>query len=371
MSYKASKSKSQGRKSWSISFRHPMRVDAAGKPGLKIRRGLGTDNEQLAEELVVQMNQLLSDQQWWNIGALEKAHVKFDERIVSAFYDELAPSLFNDPWEIREKFMPLPTKEEGYAKIQLLGTTGAGKTTLLRQLIGSHPEYDRFPSTSISKTTVCDMEIILSQEPQYEAVVTFFPSEKIRLYIEECVMNAGKSHAYGERQQEVVRHLLEHTDQRFRLSYLLGSYTAISSSRINEIDNDVLDSDMDEIEDIDYVDPDIVNGIELSSENRKNMKYILEGFIQKIQTESLDAWIELKELLRDEKGSLTAEDEETMEILFEEHWREKDSFYEIVDAIFEEVESKFDYLKYGSWQYNYHDWPQILHGYLQAKAFYL
>ena len=40
--YTASKTRAQGRPGWTVSFRHPLRNDRKGKPGLKMRRGLGT-----------------------------------------------------------------------------------------------------------------------------------------------------------------------------------------------------------------------------------------------------------------------------------------------------------------------------------------
>jgi hypothetical protein len=51
--------------------------------------------------------------------------------------------------------------------------TGAGKTSLLRQLIGSDPDEDRFPSTAPAKTTIADIEVI-QDEGDFEAAVTFF-----------------------------------------------------------------------------------------------------------------------------------------------------------------------------------------------------
>ena len=55
--YTASKSRSQGRRFYSIIFRHPIRKDSGGKSGLRIRRGLGTSNHKRADELVTEMNQ--------------------------------------------------------------------------------------------------------------------------------------------------------------------------------------------------------------------------------------------------------------------------------------------------------------------------
>ena len=49
--YSVSKSRSN-RPGWSVSFRHPLRNDARGKPGLRIRRGLGTTDDAEADKLV-------------------------------------------------------------------------------------------------------------------------------------------------------------------------------------------------------------------------------------------------------------------------------------------------------------------------------
>ena len=76
--YKASLSRSQGRESWSIIFRHPLRKDVKGKEALRIRRGLGTTDENKAKELVSQMNELLDNDSYWNINAKPLAKKQYD-----------------------------------------------------------------------------------------------------------------------------------------------------------------------------------------------------------------------------------------------------------------------------------------------------
>ena len=49
--YSASLSQSQGRSGFSIIFRHPARLDAVDKPGVRVRRGLGTRDRVEAERL--------------------------------------------------------------------------------------------------------------------------------------------------------------------------------------------------------------------------------------------------------------------------------------------------------------------------------
>src|SRR5205807_10336531 len=103
--------------------------------------------------------------------------------------------------------------------ILFVGTTGAGKTSLLRQLIGSDPDIDRFPSTAPAKTTIADIEVI--QAPgAFEAVVTFFSEFQAQANIEECVMDAALAILENAPMDKVAERFLNHRDQKFRLSYL-------------------------------------------------------------------------------------------------------------------------------------------------------
>lgn len=87
-SHSASKTRS-GRPGWSVTFRHPLRRDARGRPGLKIRRGLNTTDDALADELVGQLNILLADRSWWSADRRREAEQEFSPQIVSAFFDGL------------------------------------------------------------------------------------------------------------------------------------------------------------------------------------------------------------------------------------------------------------------------------------------
>ena len=86
--YTASKSRSN-RPGWSVTFRHPLRTDARAKAGLKMRRGLGTADDGEANQLIAEMNVLLSDPSWWNAAKRAEAERIFSSVIVSAFYDEI------------------------------------------------------------------------------------------------------------------------------------------------------------------------------------------------------------------------------------------------------------------------------------------
>ena len=124
---------------------------------------------------------------------------------------------------LREAAIPLPESgPDGYRRVLFLGTTGAGKTTLVRQLIGTDPLKERFPSTSTAKTTIHDTEIVLA-EADWRAVVTFASSDEVREYLNECISAAVLAAAKRADDAEVLRRLLNHVNQRFRFNYVLGN----------------------------------------------------------------------------------------------------------------------------------------------------
>jgi hypothetical protein len=86
-------------------LRHPVLPASDGKPGKRIRRGLGTSDRDEAQRLVDQANVILSDDSLWTQGAREFAEKSFDHRIVKAFYDDL--SRLKDGWAL-ENVIGLP-----------------------------------------------------------------------------------------------------------------------------------------------------------------------------------------------------------------------------------------------------------------------
>src|SRR5262245_16325727 len=195
--YYASLSQSQGRSGYSVIFRHPARLDdATGKPGVRVRRGLGTRDKAEAERLCSQLNELLAEPRYHDPAARAEAEHRFDSLIVEIFFHKMIPEQL-DFAILREEIIPLPLSEpEGYRRVLFLGTTGAGKTTLVRQLIGTDPTVERFPSTSTAKTTIHDSEIVLDDGP-WRAVVTFVPSDEVREYLTECISAAVLTAARG------------------------------------------------------------------------------------------------------------------------------------------------------------------------------
>lgn len=217
--YKATVSQAPGREAWTITFRHPNRLASDGKP-LKMRRGLGTADESEARRLGQQMDELLADQSLWPPAARTTSERRFDERIVRAFYDSLMPST-EDLFQLRNELLPLPGAKEGYRKVLLLGPTGSGKTTVTRQLLGTKPRTEKFPSTSAGRTTFADTELVMAHG-DFHAVVTFIAEDEAREYVEDCLAAAASEIHRGSDVDKVLDALLVHVEQRFRMNYLLG-----------------------------------------------------------------------------------------------------------------------------------------------------
>ena len=354
-SYKAALSRSQGRGSWCVIFKHPLKSTKDGKPGLRVRRGLGTDDQEQAQKLVDQLNEILTDEKMWSPTEKNRAEQNYHPKVVSAFYDNLTPET-RDPWAIREKILPLPPKEKNYVRTLMIGTTGAGKTTVVRQLIGTDPEKERFPSTSAAKTTISNIEIITHSESPFKAVVSFFDKNYVRRHIEECVLSAVKAHLETEDINEVENKFLVHSEQRFRLSYLLGSTKSLSTQDEDEVtdDEDYIDEDIIDDEDLE---DDSDDTSELSHEEKDILLSKLTDFIGRIK--SLSEWAR-EEFAKDVDVNLesaTKEDLEALDELIEEKLDDKEDFQSLVDDLFDTVEDKFDYLTTGSLTKDKSRWP--------------
>lgn len=347
--FSASMSRSQGRKSWCVIFRHPLRTGSDGRPGLRVRRGLGTDDEVKARELVTQMNALLADSSFWRLSARADASRKFDKRIVATFYDNIKTKT-EDPWVVREEVIPLPTDKDGYAKVLFVGATGAGKTTLLRQLIGSHPERDRFPSISTAKTTIFDTEIVLSPS-EYRCVVSFLPRDRVRSYIEECVVAAVSAAAEGSPQETTLRRLLEHSEQRFRLSYLLGTLTKSQNGEDEDIEDDEFDAEMLRENTDDGEPPEVEEKQRILMENR------LRGFLKRVIDIATNLRGDLAEQLEVDPANLKHDEHDAFLELVEDLLYDSERAQSLIDDILDEVESKFPLLEEGTYECERLDWP--------------
>lgn len=352
MAYTASKSPTQGRPGFSISFRHPCRNDSKGKTGLKMRRGLGTVNPVEAEALVAQMNQLLSDEVWWNAAKYPEALRTFDQRIVDAFYDGLQAGV-PDSYDLRNVELPLPDSASGYAKVLFVGTTGAGKTALLRHLIGSDSDKDRFPSTSAAKTTISDIEVI-PKDGAYRAAVTFFSDVIIQTNIEDCVLNACGAVWERMPEEKIADRFLHHPDQRFRLSYVLGSWR--KNKAIEQPTDDWDFGEFDSAAVAAAADDEAVPAAEAVE-----MQARLEQYVQRITDfAKLKADAISNELLP-EPMSASLEDRDAAAEIFLGELFEDESFNEIVQDVMDDILHRFDLLSIGkkSYRNGSSKWPTM------------
>jgi hypothetical protein len=337
--YTASKTPTKDGTAWVISFRHPLRKDARGKQGRKIRRGLGTSDETRAQALINEMNILLGDPAWHSIAKRPDAERRFDSVIVRAFYDDIesAPS---NTWEIRNEILPLPSAEEGYAKVLMVGTTGAGKTSLLRHLMGSHPERDRFPSTSASRTTISDIEVITAASTPYRAVVTFFNEWAVHTNVHECVADACAALWDDLTDDKLAERLLTHRDLRFRLGYIVGSWRQSPPSATKAADDWDYDPDAGES----AATPDDTDGALPTAAEIGRMQDILGSWLARIRKLSVEAKQRLQAELNVDFDELTGQDKEAAQDIFEDHVQALPDFDDLVNDIMDEIRLRFDAL---------------------------
>ena len=341
--YKATLSGEEGRSGWCVIFRHPVRKNADGS-AVRIRRGLGTRERGEAEKLVGQLNQILGDRDFWTPTAKAKAETMFNQKVVNAFYDNFLPAT-QDAWALRDQVIPLPGREDGYARARFLGTTGAGKTTLLRQVIGIDPKKERFPSTSTAKTTVCDIEVVIAPGP-FKAVITFFPREHVRLHIEECALSAAAAIVFEKGgTATAASRLLEHSEQRFRLSYLLGNVRR----------------DEEELSDDGEAEDESANNEagEVSEAEREAMTLQIEGYVERIQNMAVEIARKLEKELGVRLSRTEGEDENAFQELFEDNLKQHEDFHALADQIMDAVEDRFELLDAAGFQRDRNEWPML------------
>ena len=349
--YSASKALVKDGTGWVMSFRHPLRKDPRGKQGRKVRRGLGTANEAIAQQLVDEMNILLSNTNWHSIAKKPEAERQFDSIVVRAFYDDIESSPSNS-WEIRNSALPLPSADEGYTQGMLVGPTGVGKTSLLRALIGLHPKRDRFPSTSASRTTISDIEIITSEDSTYQASVTFFNEWTAHTNVHECVADACAALWEETSDDKLAERLLTHRDLRFRLGYIIGSWRQSRGSSGSSGDDWAYDPD--EVEEPAEDD----DGAFPTDADYQRMHRTLEGYLERIRSLAAAAKQQIQADLEVELSTLNGQDKEAAQDLFEDIVQTLPDFDELVSDIMDEIRQRFNALKPETLSTHPNGWPQ-------------
>lgn len=344
-SYQATKTRSN-RPGWSVIFRHPKRSDSRGRPGLKIRKGLKTKDDDEADRLVGQLNELLKDERWWAIDRRKEAELKFEEVVVKIFFDGMEAGKLSSV-DARDEKIPLPTQEEGYSHVMFTGTTGAGKTTLLRHFIGSDHEVDRFPSTSTARTTTADIEIVTADGP-FEAVVTFMPEHEVRAHIDECLEEACLAAIQQKAEEKVVAALLTHREQRFRLSYVIGHWGDWEAPG-----DDDFSFDDEPIEDS-IEDGELVPADELTR-NREG----LVDFLLRVKELAKKVGARVDEDLGNLSSQENPDDRATWLEIFGDALYEEEEFGKLALDIMEDVEDRFELVETGEFEKGPTGWPSI------------
>jgi hypothetical protein len=344
-SYTATKTRSS-RPGWSVIFRHPLRRDTRAKLGLKVRRGLNTTDDYEADELVAELNTLLSDRAWWSADRRADAERLFKPQIVSAFFDgiEVGPS---DSAQLRGRHVPLPSREEGFAHVLMAGTTGAGKTTLLRHGIGSSHDGDRFPSTSTARTTIAETEIITDDGP-YKAAVTFMSEFEVRAHIDECIEAACLSAVEGQDDTKVAAALLTHREQRFRLSYVLGEMPTQDSEDQDDFsfESGAGTADLDEAELV-------------SDTQRKLNGDRIADYIDRIKTLAAHVAAQTAQDFGPYAAQEGPEDKTAWLELFSDQLFESDEFAKLALDIKDDIEDRFEPLSDKELERSATGWPLV------------
>jgi hypothetical protein len=358
--YTASKSRTQGRDGWSVIFRHPVRIDpGTGRPGRRVRRGLGTSDDAEADHMVEQINEILATPDLWERSARLRAAARFDERVVDVFYEGMEMALINFT-ALRDDLIALPG---GYRHVLLIGTTGAGKTTVARQFLGIDPRTERFPSTSTAKTTVADTEIILRSDDIYRAAVTFAGRDDVIDHLTENAADAALAIYQGRGDAEVRRRLLDHVNQRYRFSYVLGRARLQADDDDDDYDDEYGDPDEGEAGD---GGPESLAGIDVAATQLRVTSLIatLKGLVEKVTQSGRREVM----LTGDEDPRLV---EELIEEELDASLREDDEFHGVVDSLMEEIEARFAAIPAGELRRNRQGWPQAWSYSSQDRAAFL
>lgn len=343
---RASKTRSN-RPGWSVTFRHPLRTDSRGQRGLKVRRGLGTADNAEADLLVAQLNELLEDESWWSGDRRAEAEQKYNPVVVSAFFDGIEAGT-GDSQARRDQVIPLPDREDGYSHIFFLGTTGAGKTTLLRHVIGSDPIEDRFPSTSTAKTTTADIEIITAPGP-FRGAVTFMPEHEVRAHIEECLEEACLEAVQSRSDAKIMGAFLQHREQRFRLSYVLGSWAESSNADDSEF----------AFEDDDLSEADIDDGEAVGPDERSHNLTVLREYLERIKRIADEIEGKVAGTLGPLQDQKTSDDRAAwLELFGNEAFTHKE-FSEIALDVMDEISDRFSAVAAGTIERGTSGWPVL------------
>ncbi|MBK6744721.1 MAG: hypothetical protein IPG66_17915 [Hydrogenophilales bacterium] len=235
------------------------------------------------------------------------------------------------------------------------------ETTLVRQLIGTHPETERFPSTSVNRTTTFPTEVAL-REGQYEAVVTFMSERETRFEIEES-LSAALVEAVDGDAKRTARAFLEKSDMRFRLKYLLGDLAQEGEQEVDPYEEDSALEETNEADGVSTVAP--AEQIKLQQKLREYIDRIV-SMAARLKTDL--------ESVQGDMATMSSDDRSAALDLIEEQAVESDEFIELVSDVLDEIRTKFEPITAGRFDKTTTGWPrawQIQCGRDEREAFLL
>ncbi|MCY4527621.1 MAG: hypothetical protein OXD46_01140 [Chloroflexi bacterium] len=351
-SFTASVRQNAGRRAFIVDFRHPLRPDPSnqGKPGRKVRRGLGTDDRAIADELVAQLNRLLADPTLHSPTARAKAATRFDPQVVEIFYDGVGSKRL-DYRALRDEHLPFPPRNEGYPRILLLGAPGAGKTTLVRQLIGSHPDRDRFPSTSVNRTTTCETEVVTGRE-DYSAAITFMSEEEADFEVRQSLSGAVLRAVVDATDADIAKVFLERSDMRFRLKYLLGDWPR------GEVDIDPYENPDDDAGQVQENQGDAsVHGV--TPAEAESLSGKLRAYVGAIREIAAVARNEVEKTLLAQLDTLSPDERNTALDWIQELAEQSDGYAALAGELLDELREKFRGIPFGRVRSTTTGWPRL------------
>ena len=182
-------------------------------------------------------------------------------------------------------------------------------------------------------------------------IVTFVSSDEAREYLNECISAAVRTivrDAEDATDATVLRCLLNHVNQRFRFSYILGTGPKTTTS-ISDFD----DEDEDPEEDVGLFPTEELGVIDMTATSEllalsiTRLRSLADQLRERLCTE-LD--------VSDEEGDKRALDE-LLEEELDDVLRENETFHEIADALMDEIEKRFDLLPPGIVTKTRQGWP--------------
>jgi hypothetical protein len=170
--------------------------------------------------------------------------------------------------------------------------------------------------------------------------------EEVREYLTECVSAAALSAWNGARDSELLRRLLNHVNQRFRFSYVLGNG---SQPRVVDFDDDNEEEDNDAP---DLLGREAAKNVDMRATNQLlgRMPSILREIAKRHGTG-------LRERLEAENQSDKGVVDELFEDEFDNLIRSDEQFHGIADDLLDEIEKRFDLLETANIRRTKQGWP--------------